>query len=250
MIKWPSSAALTSISDAAPLTDRLSGIDEYLKLFTPDQFEHVSAGDIEIWQTNWKLAIENAVESYHLFKVHERTLEQISPTRGAYYVAGSSEWSITGGSTGRKKDIVNEAFGGSQDELYEHYLLVALAPSFVGVLTYGSFGWLSAHPLGSGVTQIRSGATMMSSEGLGGGANGREFTQAFFAEDQMICERVYTGMESRISSGGKLVDMERVVVDFHQYWGGRLGQLPPTERFDDEMAQPWLQVAGMVGDSR
>ncbi|MGI9327525.1 MAG: aromatic ring-hydroxylating oxygenase subunit alpha [Pseudomonadales bacterium] len=228
--------------NAKPLADRVGGIDEYLRLFQPETFTHVSPGDAEIWQTNWKLAMENAMESYHLFKVHEETLEPYSPTRGAYYIAGSSEWSLTGGVTQRKKGMVEKLMGSTHNELYEHYLLVSLPPSFVGILSYGSFGWLSAHPIDASHTQIRSGATATSG-GLAGSMQSKEFTKAFFQEDQDMCERVQKGMRSKFGSGGKLVDMERVVVDFHQFLGTRLGGLPATQLFEDDAANQWRNVS-------
>lgn len=43
------------------------------------------------------------------------------------------------------------------------------------------------------------------------------FTEAFFAEDKWICERVQRGMHSTMSKGGTLVELEKSVVDFHQY---------------------------------
>ena len=46
---------------AAPLSQRLSNIDEYLQLFEPWTFNQVRQGEIEIWQSNWKLAMENAI---------------------------------------------------------------------------------------------------------------------------------------------------------------------------------------------
>ena len=70
-----------------------------------------------------------------------------------------------------------------------------------------------------------------------------DFTKTFFQEDQDICERVQRGMNSKLSRGGKLVDMERVVVDFHQFLGTRLGGLPPTALNRDDAAQQWLEAS-------
>ena len=224
-------------SNAKPLADRLSNIDDYLQLFELNTFDQVNTGKQEIWQCNWKLAMENAVESYHLFKVHENTLEMYTPTRDAYYIAGSSEWTLTGGVTKRKRGLIEKFLGASSDDLYDHYILVSLPPSFVGILSYGSFAWLSAHPVSASETKVRSGATY-----VGGGeenAQSIEFTNAFFQEDKDMCERVQRGMSSKLSKGGKLVDMERVVVDFHQYLGTRLGGLPRTDLFEDEAAARW-----------
>ena len=222
---------------ARPLHERLANIDDYLGLFEPDTMQRVSAGEVEIWQSNWKLAMENAMESYHLFKVHENTLELYSPTRTAYYIAGSSEWSLTGGETQRRKGLVERMFGGNGHELHDHYILVSLPPSFVGILSYGSFGWLSAHPIDATTTRIRSGATYAGSASAAAQAD--DFTKAFFAEDKAMCERVQTGMGSRLTQGGKLVDLERVVVDFHQFLGTRLGGGEPTQLFEDNAAAQW-----------
>lgn len=227
--------------NAKPLKDRFSRIDHYLQLFEPWTFDQISQGEIESWQTNWKLAMENAMESYHLFKVHETTLETYSPTRDAYYIAGSSEWTLTGGATNRKKGVIEKILGGSHNELYDHYVLVALPPSFVGILTYGSFGWLSAHPTSETTTQIRSGATFIG-DGLQGSSQNDDFTKAFFQEDKEMCERVQKGMGSTRSKGGKLVDMERVVVDFHQFLATRLGGLAPTSLHESEDAEKWREA--------
>ena len=222
---------------APPLAERLSGIDDYLHLFQPGSFDQVQSGEIEIWQSNWKLAMENAMESYHLFKVHESTLEVVSPTSDAYYIAGSCEWSLTGGAT-------NMGTGSNQSDLYSHYILVQIAPSFVGVLSYGSFGWLSAHPIDAQTTQIRSGAIYGGERSAG---RSDEFTKAFFQEDQDICERVQKGMGSKLSRGGKLVDMERVVVDFHQFLASRLGNKQPSPLFEDDSARLWKTGKGSIG---
>ena len=178
------------------------------------------------------------MESYHLFKVHETTLETYSPTRDAYYIAGSSEWTLTGGATKRKSGMVEALLGSSHNELYDHYVLVSLPPSFVGVLSFGSFGWLSAHPIDAEHTQIRSGATYVGS-GTESGERTDDFTKAFFQEDKEMCERVQKGMKSRLAKGGKLVDMERVVVDFHQFLSSRLGATGKTDVFEDEAATLW-----------
>jgi len=61
-----------------------------------------------------------------------------------------------------------------------------------------------------------------------------EFTQAFFGEDQWICERVQSGMHSQSGRGGKPVEMERVIVDFHQYFASRLFD----ERYDSFFENP------------
>jgi phenylpropionate dioxygenase-like ring-hydroxylating dioxygenase large terminal subunit len=73
------------------LAKRLAGLDECLKEFDLKQFVYYQTEDQEEWQANWKLIMENAAESYHLFKVHKETLETVTPTKQASYLQGSSE---------------------------------------------------------------------------------------------------------------------------------------------------------------
>lgn len=206
--------------DPQALGERFAGMADYIGDFEVGKFDTATSGETQYWHANWKLVLENAMESYHLFKVHEPTLEQVSPTRGAYYLAGNSEWSLTGG----------ELVYGTK-RIDRHYLLLSMAPSFVGILTNGNLGWLSAHPVGPTRTMIRSG-TIGTKKGTRRTKAGDQFVKAFFEEDRLICERVQKGMSAVKGRGGKLVEMDRVVTDFHRFLATRLFDLPPTEFYE------------------
>ena len=206
---------------ASPLSERLAGLAEYAEVFEPQRFDSALPTTEEAWHANWKLAMENAMESYHLFKVHKDTLETVTPTKQAYYVAGSAEWSLTGGKMLDNSSTLSKWFRGDYPEAYDHYLLICLPPSFVGIMTYDSFGWLTVLPVDSEHSEIRAAAVAPQSS-AGEDKQSQEFTAAFFAEDKWICERVQKSMHSELGSGGKLVEMERVVVDFHQFLAARL----------------------------
>ena len=120
---------------------------------------------------------------------------------------------------------------GSYPDAYQHYLLISLPPSFVGIMTYDSFGWISVYPTGSDQCLIRAGALTEGSYGLED-EDSQAFTAAFFGEDKAICERVQRGMYSQRGRGGKLVEMERVVVDFHQFLASRLFGAATAPFFD------------------
>ena len=206
----------------APLSSRLSGIDDHLGACPSEGFDTAVSGPIEIWRTNWKLAMENAMESYHLFRVHPKTLEPYAPTRDAYYIAGSSEWTLTGGRTRQDSGMLARLFGAG-DEPSDRYVLLSLPPSFVGVLSAASIDWVSVHPLDTAASQIRTGSFGLKGS-LDQSRSGRDFVAAFLAEDRAICERVQGAMRARRGRGGKLVDMDRVVVDFHHFLAARLGR--------------------------
>jgi len=211
------------------LTEQLDGLEDYLSIFNIDAFTTGIRGANEHWNANWKLILENAMESYHLFKVHEQTLELGTPTRDAYYLAGSSEWTITGGKIkGVGESKLMNWLTGPYPEAFNHYILVSLPPSFVGILTYESFDWLQVLPVDSEHSIVRSGGISTTDKGHKQKSI-MEFTKQFFEEDKEICERVQTAMKSRRGKGGKLVNMERVVTDFHQFLGSRLFNQEPSE---------------------
>jgi len=204
-----------------PLVERMEGIDSYLSVFKPERFTQGYTGGTEHWQANWKLVMENAMESYHLFKVHKETLETVTPSKQAYYIAGSSEWSLTGGKMVDTRSRLEKWLMGDGPEAYNHYVLVSLPPSFVGIMTYESFDWIQILPDGPEGSIIRS-AGIAESSGQYDDRLMQEFVEAFFAEDKWICERVQKGMHSRLGSGGKLVGMEKILVDFRQFLASRL----------------------------
>ena len=228
------------LDEAAPsLGERLAGIEGHLAEFGMEGFSAAApVTEAEVWDANWKLIVENGMESYHLFKVHEKTLEKVTPTRGAYYLEGSALWTLTGGAVvqnpgffGKTLGAVLGYDGGSGGD---HYTLVSIPPSFVGIVTGDSWDWIAAHPLSPTSTRVFTGSLTRAKPDFLTRAFSQSYATAFLEEDRRICERGQQGLASRASSGGRLVPLERVVADFHHYLGWRLfGDEPParhTER--------------------
>ncbi len=217
---WHGLLFVNLAENPSPFAARVEGINDYLHLFEPHSFIHGVKSGGEEWQVNWKLAVENAIESYHLFKVHEETLETITPSKTSYYVAGSSEWTLTGGKMADTRSTLEKWLTGKVPEAYSHYLLIFLPPNFIGILTYGSLQWIAVLPKAAEKCQIMSGG--ISNEPGNDDKISADFTAAFLKEDKWICERVQQGMHSKKTTGGKLVDMEQSLIDFRQYLGSRL----------------------------
>ncbi len=213
------------------LSERMHSIEEYASVFQPERFDNALPDNTEYWNANWKLAMENAMESYHLFKVHKGTLETITPTKQSFYVAGSADWTLTSGKMIDNSSKISKWLSGDYPEVYKHYLLVSLPPSFVGIMSYDSFSWLTVMPSDSEHCTIRAGA--IAPKSADDNNQEQEFTAAFFAEDKWICERVQKGMHSTRGHGGKLVEMERVVADFHQFLATRLFDTESNEFYEN-----------------
>lgn len=208
-------------NQAAPLAQRFAGIEKYSAIYDPLRFDSYDGAVVEHWQSNWKVAMENALESYHIFKVHKETLETVGPTKLAYYVAGSAQWSIIGGKSIDDSGKLTKWLRGKYPEAYDHYQVLILPPSFVAILNYDSLSWIHILPDEKQTCVVRSGAIFPKSM-FKEDKQSKAFTAAFFAEDKWICERVQRGMSSTAGKGGKLVELEQSVVDFHQYLASKL----------------------------
>ncbi|MGI9278833.1 MAG: aromatic ring-hydroxylating oxygenase subunit alpha [Endozoicomonas sp.] len=225
---------------AEPLEDRLAGIEQYVQYNKVGEFDSGYENESDHWDTNWKLAMENAMESYHLFKVHKPTLEVVTPTKGAFYIEGNAKWSVTAGEThSPMPKWLNWFYGTPKGN--DHYILVSLPPSFVGVISSdGLFGYIAVLPEGPGRSYIRGG-------GVGRGISApkgtvKKFVDDFFAEDKFICERAQKGMTTSTATGGQLVDLERIVVDFHQFLAMKLFNVQPDEVYKNNKAPERLAL--------
>jgi len=215
-----------NLSDAPePFATKIAGLEKHLVDFDLSRFKHAYQTDTEHWHSNWKLAVENGIESYHLFKVHKETLETITPTRKAYYIEGNTQWSLTGGEMMDTRGKLEKFLTGSYPDIYNHYRLIFLPPSFIGVLTYDGFNWIHILPEGPEHCSVTPGG-LLEYKIKDYESTEFQFTHQFLAEDKLICERAQQGMRARKGKGGKLVSMEQILVDFHQYLAGRLAKTP------------------------
>lgn len=224
-----------NLSNNAPsLRSKLIGIEKYLQLFEVERFnETVGEKKSEKWNANWKLVLENAMESYHLFKVHSETLEKVTPTKEAFYLETSGEWTVTGGRMVEERKSFFSWPSNTDNSIYSQYILIALPPSFVGILTYDSFDWISVLPKNQQECIVR--ATSRRESGYTPRADEVAFAQTFLQEDKDICERIQSGMKAVHSTGGKLLNIEKVVVDFHNYLSTRLFDSAPPKPFVSDL---------------
>ena len=203
-----------------PLVERFAAVESLVSARGIDGLRHRSGQQTtDVWECNWKIAIQNAMESYHLFQVHPRTLQPYTPTKDAYYITGSARATATCGTNKGQDD----------------YLLISLPPAFVGVLTGDSFVWQAVHPIdthrcavrtgGAHASHRRSGAIRRLGEWFSWGFNA--YTPLdFLSEDKAICERVQRGLTGNFVPG-RLVPLERVVADFGHYLNWRLNNIQP-----------------------
>jgi phenylpropionate dioxygenase-like ring-hydroxylating dioxygenase large terminal subunit len=209
--------------DAPQLAPQLGGMEPFLRNYQLDRYRFAGPWrQPELWNANWKLVLENGMESYHLFKVHPGTFEPSLPTAGVRYLAGGPRWSLTTGTMafdpGPRSAVPAQAGNFERN----HYVLVSIPPSFVGLLTLSSWAFIAVWPSDNEHTAIVQSVRTAARPSWFDKITYSAITNAFMQEDRTICERIQSGMQAEHSSGGQLVPIERVVGDFHRYLAARL----------------------------
>jgi phenylpropionate dioxygenase-like ring-hydroxylating dioxygenase large terminal subunit len=233
---WQGLVFVNLSGTAQPLGDRYREVEKHLKQFNYSACTKAFEAPSEQWASNWKLAVENGIESYHLFMVHKETLETITPTKEAFYLEGGKDFSVTAGKMKSVHGNLKEwIFGKNQTKNY--YILLFLAPNFVGILTYESLSWIAIFPTQAENCEVHIAG--VNPYGIRGSKDEQEFTQAFLTEDKEICEMVQTNMRSHYAKGGKLLEIERIVVDFHHYIASRLFNSDVEPYYISQEAKEW-----------
>lgn len=200
-------------SEAPSLPERFKGLEKYFSLYKIDTYSNSSGIETQHWQANWKLAMENFIEGYHFFSVHANTVEQAAPTGECYYIEGHADWSITGGKQYDYPTTLKDKI--SQKSKETEFLSICMPPNFVCNLYEGYMTWARVLPIGPSTMEVATG--FVSAYPYKASKSERGFNDELFNEDKEICERVQEGVTSRLSKGGQLIEIERAVVDFHQY---------------------------------
>ncbi len=112
-------------------------------------------------------------------------------------------------------------------------MLLSLPPNFVGVVTRQSLLWQAVYPIATDRSRVVTGGAYTSTDPATSGALTKVLKRGaaaaaealipdFLPEDKAICER-----GQRAASGefepGPILDVERVVRDFHAYLARQLG---------------------------
>ena len=215
-----------SLADGPSVAERLAHLEPLARSTGIAELHHwTSDRGEEVWECNWKLAMANAMESYHLFQVHPETLEPYNPTSEAYYLTGNADGTATGGRSARGDD--------------DDYVLFSLPPNFVGAVAGGMLFWQAAQPLGWNRTRIITGiahrqAPPEDSKGLSkwlgmAASAAGSWLPDFLPEDKAICERGQAAASGDFEPG-VLVKMEQVVSDFHHFLNRQLhgASVPPV----------------------
>jgi phenylpropionate dioxygenase-like ring-hydroxylating dioxygenase large terminal subunit len=199
-------------------------LKEYLGKFYND-LEKISEGINKLIDTNklsikanWKVLVENTLESYHVNLIHSDTFRKLG-AKGLdfkftdYHSKWNADLSLNEDDPKLSKihsNFVNRAF---KINGYSHYLIY---PNLLISTSYGvSFNLSTIFPTTSGESEFISYVYMSKSEHDNALVNGYEqslieFNRQVFDEDKVICEEVQKGVIVTDKPGVLSLEEERV----------------------------------------
>jgi phenylpropionate dioxygenase-like ring-hydroxylating dioxygenase large terminal subunit len=213
---------------AAPLAPRLKPISEgYANYRMPDYTTLFRAE--EVWDTNWKILVQNFMEGYHLFVAHAKTIEPAMPTRLANAMHGGPGYGlyeqgrIPGQSYERSSDmaVVNTSL--TEAEANTAVLFAVFPCHVVSIVAERTF-WLSLQPHGTDKVKVFWGVDVFP----GALPEGAEARSAYAAElkagfdrindeDKPIIGAIVQNARALAAEPGRLSPKERTVWYFQQY---------------------------------
>ncbi len=227
---WGDVVFINFDANAEPLSPRLAGLDRYVDNFQFDRFESTPPMMMESWNANWKLIMENGMDWYHLFRVHPESLDPIASTRNAFNIEGSPLWTVSASrqthATPKRPDDPPSL--GTFER--EYYLVLSISPNISFFTNADGWSWLSMLPQTADRTLVWGGGRI-SKHPDGPAAAEMKNNDRIMQEDRILCERMQKGMSTRNGRGGRLVELDRAIKEFHHYLGWRL--------FDHELAEAW-----------
>jgi phenylpropionate dioxygenase-like ring-hydroxylating dioxygenase large terminal subunit len=215
--------------EAAPLAPQLEGLRRAIAPYRPAELRTAEPLVFE-HDWNWKVMVENFVESYHHAGPHRDTLQPIVPARGTFGAESDGPWAILHNPSGDGAPFpaLFPLTPGLSDAQRADFVVGAIFPFHLFSVQQDSMFWYHLEP--SGVERFRlriypcvPEAALREPE-LRERLDGfRGWVDTIHRQDIEACQGVQRGVRSRLAAPGRLSHLERCVWQLHQYVRERLG---------------------------
>jgi phenylpropionate dioxygenase-like ring-hydroxylating dioxygenase large terminal subunit len=238
--------------DAPPLASGLSEMAADVVSFQLERLQLVIARE---WDCpfNWKVLVENFMESYHHLGIHHKTLQPMMPARDTwteeerrYYIRAHLPYK----ESLREASEALEAAGdfssalpplpGLNAQQKSEWGLYLIPPTFLLTTAPDRVIWYRLQPISPGRLKLLT--TTLLAPGAMRLANGEKLRDqaaaqltAFHLEDMEVCTAVQRGFQASGWQPGRLSHLEMPIWLFHRYLAARIRGVWPT---DDQPAAP------------
>lgn len=203
---------------ASALRPHLLGVDEELANYRLDDMTQIASW-VEDWHCNWKVAVENAHENYHVMGFHPETLNPSTPGSADMELRVDSPWALRFlvPFTEPQPAEILPLTEREKAHLYGFFVFPTGSLAASGEMLV----WLSFLPQSIDRTQVRGGMLVPAASVEGADlAEVRQQTEAYAAvingEDRRGLEAVQRSVGSRFAGRGHLSTKEPGVVAFYQ----------------------------------
>jgi phenylpropionate dioxygenase-like ring-hydroxylating dioxygenase large terminal subunit len=219
---------------AEPLAPRLEPLRCALE---PYRLAEMRATEPFVFEShwNWKVMVDNFMESYHHMGAHAETLQPAFPAAGTFAEESPGGFSVLqnparepGGPS------LLPAIEGLPSELQDGFVVINAYPFHLFAVTPDQLVWyqLEPHDVGHFTLRIHlcfPESTLADPAHEKGIALTRDFVRAIHLEDIAVCEGTWRGLRSRAASPGRYSRLEKALWQFNQYVLDRvLGQEVPA----------------------
>lgn len=240
---------------AGPFEKGMEEITEDLAPYALEKMKVVVAREWDC-EFNWKVLVENFMESYHHLGIHHKTLQPMMPARNTWtererrrYVRCHLPYKaevlrqVAEREAKGAADLGFPVLQGLREEQKKEWALFLIHPSMLLATTEDRVIWYRIQPLGPDrITLLTTTLAAPEVPDLPGAeamiAAQAEMLYAFHLEDMEVCTAVQRGLYADAWKPGRLSHLEMPVWLFHRYLAARIRGVWPT---DDREPAPGQQ---------
>jgi len=180
-------------------SERLKGLDGLIGNFDLGAYEDHHVVHEEVWEGNWKLLVENFIESYHTTYTHVDSIGPSNPTNLAEFGPVGAEGYAIHSNSYREEDLPEIHNPRLTEEEKRRFYVISLFPNGLAAIDPNFVWWMALEPLGPGRSNARWGLsyapeTMAGSKDPTGFRDTiRQVIETATVEDKEMVERIQDG---------------------------------------------------------
>ena len=210
---------------AKPLAPQLEGLRRHVAPYRPGAMRSLAPIELDSpW--NWKVMIDNFMESYHVTSIHPETLEPAFPGAVTWAEESDGPWAVLHNPTrdGGPTQALFPPTPGLSDAQRADFLVCCAFPSHLFAVNPDSAVWYEIVPRRVDAFLLRIHVCIPKDAEDEQGELLRSFVGAVNNEDIRACTQVQAGLTSRTAAAGRLSHLEKCVWQFDRFVRERVGE--------------------------
>ena len=210
---------------APPLAAQLGGLARHVAPYAPERMRSLTPLEYDSpW--NWKVMIENFMESYHVTSIHPNTLEPIFPGALTWGEDNDGPWAVLHNPTrsGKPGAALFAVTPGLSEAQRSDFLVCCAFPLHLFATNPDSCVWYEILPRAAEHFTLRVHACVPPDASEEQAEGFRAVVDAIHREDIVACTSVQEGLRSTLAAQGRLSHLEKCNWQFHRWLTERVGE--------------------------